>query len=153
LARRLAAARHYRQRGWSVFPVEPRGKRPLIEWKWLQHELPHADAVEAWWDYQFPGANIGLVTGAISGVIVFDIDGPDGLSALTRAFSPAPVRPLLAVRTPRGQHLYFPHPGRCVIPNRASYLPKVDVRGDGGYVVLPPSRHPSGQLYVWEKGP
>jgi hypothetical protein len=87
------------------------------------------------------------VCGAVSGIVVLDVDGPEGEASLNgHKVPPAPM-----VRTPHGRHVYFRHPGRPV-PPKVGLLPHVDVRGDGSYVVAPPSQLPDGE-YVWVPGP
>lgn len=139
----IAAAREYLQHGLSPIPVGP-DKRPLVRWEVYQDEPPHVDQVDEWWT-RWPAANLGIVTGRVSGVVVFDADGPEGLDSL-KALSP-PATTWLS-RTGRGWHQWFQHPG-VPIGNRAGIRPHLDVRGDGGYVVAPPSLHASGRRYEW----
>ncbi|MBI5570294.1 MAG: DUF927 domain-containing protein [Desulfomonile tiedjei] len=130
-----------------------RGKHPRYNKNDLPSGLSNATTdetlIETWWT-RWPDSNIGLRTGAISGVWVLDIDGPEGeasLAALTEKNEPLPDT--WEVQTGRGRHLYFKHPGGK-IPNSASKVGlKIDVRGDGGYVILPPSNHYSGARYQW----
>jgi hypothetical protein len=146
----LEAARQYARRGFSLLPVGP-DKKPLVEWAPYQTEPAHMDQVELWWGSEWPTAGIGLVTGAVSGFVVLDADGPDAEAALTELAGA--IRTWRA-KTARGQHVFFRHPGGGArIGNRAGLRPKLDVRGDGGYVVLPPSRHPTGVRYTWITGP
>lgn len=125
------------------------GKHPLVSWAWLQKELPDEDNVREWWG-KWPEANIGLATGALSGVVVLDSDSMD---ALTAVLSNGGVEPTAMVVTgrPNGIHWYLKHPGYRVV-NFASPLGHegLDFRGDGGYAVLPPSLHESGQHYRWQ---
>jgi len=141
------AALDYAQRGWSVIPLKPRDKRPLVAWEAYQTQRASVEQVREWWD-QYPGANVGLVTGAISGIVVLDVDGPDGEASL--AGKDIPVTP--SVATGKGRHIYLAHPGGT-IKNFARKLPGLDLRGDGGYVVAPLSVHPSGRVYTWIDGP
>ena len=109
------------------------------------------ERVSGWWA-TWPDANIGVATGARSGIVVVDVDpgrgGEDAIAALEAAHGELP--PTWAVETGGGGlHLYFRHPGGRV-PTRAGKLgPGLDVRGDGGYAVAPPSRHRSGARYRW----
>lgn len=147
------AALGYLALGWSVLPVKPRDKRPLLAWEPLQHERP-APAEVLGWFARWPAANIGIVTGAVSGLVVLDVDphhgGAESLErlALGRGTLPATVE---AVTGGGGRHLYFRHPG-AVVGNRVGLRPGLDLKGDGGYVVAPPSLHPSGRRYAWRSG-
>jgi len=96
-------------------------------------------------------ANVAVVTGAVSGLIVLDIDpqhgGGEGLARIERAHERLPGT-IEAVTGGGGRHLYFGHPGG-VVHNRVALDAGIDVRGDGGCVVAPPSIHPSGRAYAW----
>jgi hypothetical protein len=105
--------------------------------------------IEAWWQ-RWPNANVAIRTGDVSGLVVIDIDRRGGgdrtLAEIVRQHERLPKT--LAVQTGDGVHLYFQHPGRQV-PNDASRRlgPGIDIRGDGGYVLAPPSRHHNGRRY------
>lgn len=153
--RLLDAALDYARRGWPVFPIyEPLtdgkcscertdcdspGKHPRTK-----HGLKDATTVEAtirtWWS-TWPNANIGIATGSASGLIVLDVDRPqvlDGWRSDT-----------LAASTGKGTHFYFTIEGEGP-RNSASKLGEgLDVRGQGGFVVAPPSRHARGATYTW----
>ena len=148
-----AAALNYRAAGWSVVPLRPRDKRPLIEWERFQHELASSATVTDWYR-RWPDANVGVVTGAISNLVVLDIDpnhgGDASIGRLERQLAPLPVT-VQATTGGGGRHLYFAHPGGLV-RNRAGLAQGIDVRGDGGYIVAPPSVHPSGRRYAWVLG-
>ena len=119
----------YLKLGFSIFPTK--GKKPLVEWEKYQHEKPTEDQVIQWWD-KWPDADIGTVTGAISGIIVVDIDGGE-----------VPQLPPTAVSQTSPGHFqyFFKHP-RFPIRNSAKIVgSNIDIRGDGGFVVLPPSKH------------
>jgi hypothetical protein len=140
----IEAARDYLQRGLAPIPVGP-DKRPLVPWQPYQEEAPHADQVDEWWT-RWPEANIGVVTGKVSRVVVLDADGAEGLTSLRALHTPATT---WLSRTPRGGvHQWFRHPGG-IIGNRAGVRPHVDVRADGGYVVVPPSLRVDGRRYEW----
>lgn len=112
------------------------------------------DRIASWWEL-WPDANIGVRTGADSGLVVLDIDAGSGgeasIAALEAEHDALPDT--WAVETGGGGlHLWYRHPGGR-IPNSAGALgPGLDIRGDGGYVVAPPSRHRSGTAYRWGEG-
>jgi hypothetical protein len=150
---KVDTAQRYLARGWSVLPLGARDKRPLVVWEPLQDTRPSVEQVSDWFS-RWPDANIGIVTGEISNLIVLDIDpkhGGDGsLERLERSFEPLPET-VEAVTGGGGRHFYFAHPGGLV-RNRAGLAQGIDLRGDGGYIVVPPSIHPSGHPYVWVVG-
>ncbi|MGD0333076.1 MAG: bifunctional DNA primase/polymerase [Xanthobacteraceae bacterium] len=147
------AAAFYLTRGWSVLPLRHGEKRPLIRWEMLQQARADAQTVAQWFT-RWPDVNVGIVTGEISNLIVLDVDpkhgGDDSLAELERRYEPLPET-VEAHTGGGGRHLYFAHPGGFV-PNRAGLAQGIDLRGDGGYIVAPPSLHPSGQLYTWAPG-
>lgn len=147
------AALRYAARGWSVIPAEARGKRPLVAWQPFQQHAATADELAAWFR-RWPRANVAVVTGAISGIVVLDVDPPHGgtesLAEAEALHGPLPAT--LEARTGGGgRHLYFAHPGG-IVRNRVGLAPGLDLRGDGGCVIAPPSVHPSGARYAWAAG-
>ena len=95
---------------------------------------------DAWWQ-QDPEFNIGVATGAVSGIFVVDVDGLDAeleLAKLEREHGALP--PTVEVVTAPGRHMYFKLPGRAGAQFGRQDCPGVDVRGDNGYVIAPPSR-------------
>lgn len=148
-----SAALDYAARGWSVIPMQPQAKRPLVAWRAFQHRRAEPAEIEAWFR-RWPDANVGIVTGAISGLVVIDLDNRHGaaqsVAAAERAHGPLPAT-VEALTGGGGRHLYCAHPGRWT-PNRVALQPGIDVRGDGGCVVAPPSLHPSGRHYAWRLG-
>ncbi len=132
-------------RGISVIPVPAPsahhdGKRPIIAWKAYQARLPARAEMRRW----FAGpTNYAVVTGDVSGIVVVDVDDRRALPWLRWNLEPTPW----VVRTSKGYHCYY----RCPMQpmgNRARVSGmKLDVRGDGGYVIGPGSRHSSGLIY------
>ena len=143
------AAREYLALGCHPIPVQPREKKPLVEWKRYQTEAPLLDEIDAWWE-TWPDANVGLVLGR--GAFAVDLDGDRDAEALLHAqgvyLPAAPVS-----RTANGFHVFLSAPGP--VPDRVALLggpkpkPQVDIRGVG-FVVAPPSIHPTGAQYVWK---
>lgn len=160
-SQRGTAALDYAAYGWPVLPLHaptregacscgradcPKpGKHPRSR-HGLSDASTDAAQVRAWWT-RWPHANVGVATGRL---LVVDVDGAGGrdtLAALQSAHAPLP--PTLATATGRGAHLYF-DAGEHHIANSASRLGAgLDVRGRGGYVVVPPSRHADGHRYRW----
>ncbi len=159
----------YAARGWAVLPVHTplaqggcscqqdcgssAGKHPRT-----RHGLKEAsrspDQVWRWWR-RWPDANVGVCTGRASGLVVLDVDvrhrGEASLETLEATYDRLPPT-LTAYSGGGGRHLYFQHPGGH-IPNGTQLggLSGLDVRGDGGYIVAPPSLHQSGQSYRWKE--
>jgi putative DNA primase/helicase len=136
------------RRGWSVIPVSPGSKKPLIRWKRYQEAPASREQIEEWLE-KWPDANPGAVSGMVSQFVVLDVDGSEGEKTLTQ-LGRLPRTP--KVRTGRGWHYYFKHPGRPV-RNFVGELPGLDLRGDGGYVVAAGATHESGRRYEWEVSP
>src|SRR5262245_4186603 len=139
----LEVALDYCAATWPVFPVDRATKKPLVEWKPFQDRLPTEEEVKAWWQ-RWPQANIGMATGQLSGLVVIDCDSEDAARRFIETY-PEAAR-TLQVRTGRGRHFYFQWAED--IRNSAGLLgPGIDVRGEGGFVVLPPSIHMNGEPY------
>jgi len=147
------AALEYLARGWSVIPAKAREKRPAVPWKSYQSRYVSEKTLHEWYR-RSPDFNVSIVTGAISGLIVVDVDprhgGDVSLKELEREHGPLPET-VESVTGGGGRHLYFAHPGGQ-IHNRTNVAPGIDIRGDGGCIVAPPSVHPSGKPYRWKKG-
>lgn len=144
----LDAALYYLRKGFSVIPIEPHGKRPLGPWAELQERHFTEAEVHAWWR-EHPNANVAIITGIASGIFVLDADGREGEKQI-RNRSGVPIT--LISRTAKGRHYIFKHPG-LKVPNAVRLAEGLDIRGDGGYFVAPPSIHPSGHQYFWEISP
>jgi len=149
----LTAALACLKRGWSVVPVMARAKRPIIRWEVFQYRMASEDEVTGWFR-RWPDANLSVVTGALSGVVVLDVDprhgGDESLSKL-EALNGALPQTVESVTGGGGRHIYFAHPGHET-RNRVGIEPGLDLRGDGGTIVLPPSIHPGGNPYRWRPG-
>lgn len=168
----LPAALAYVNRfNWPVFPVQGilnggctcgnpgcarPGKHPIgkLAPHGLQNATRDPEIVTNWWRLA-PHANIGIPTGALSGLVALDVDtrkyGDDSLFELTQRYGALPFT-VMALTGGGGFHYLFAHPGsylkiRNSVENLGSGL---DVRGDGGYIIVPPSSHASGRRYEWE---
>jgi predicted P-loop ATPase len=140
------------RRGFAVFPLQPREKGPLPRSNGCKDGTRDEAQINRFWR-RTPDANIGIATGPISGVFVVDFDSAEARGEL-EAYLGAPLPPTLTATTGDGQHLHFRHPAGPAIRNRAGLRfagrkHKIDIRGEGGYVVAPPSIHPSGAVYSW----
>jgi hypothetical protein len=136
------------RRGRAVFPCLPRDKRPATP-RGFKDATTDPDKVREWWRHE-PNFNVGVATGAVSGLFVVDIDGLDAEAHLRKLETELGKLPsTVEVITARGRHVYFRMPG-CPVPNTAGKIAAgIDVRGDGGYVLAPHSIHPSGRAYAW----
>jgi len=145
------AALAYLARGWAVVPIAPSGKQPLARWQEFQERIPTGDEVREWYA-RWPDAGVGIVTGAVSGLAVLDIDpahgGDESLADLEHLHGALPCT-VEAISSGGGRHVYFAHPGG-ELRNRAGLAPGIDLRANGGIVVAPPSRHASGRCYTWK---
>ena len=168
--RPIDAALIYARRSWPVFPCQSPSssggcscthedctspaKHPRIQGG-LRAATTNEAQVRQWWS-RWPDANVAIRTGSVSGLVVLDVDpdhgGDDSLESILVRFGPLPDGRL--VRTGSGgRHFYFAHPGGTVRNDTGRRLgPGLDIRGDGGYVIAPPSRHASGRSYVLEAG-
>jgi len=152
------AAVDYVRCGIPVFPCNPIDKRPLTPNGFKDATKDEAQVL-AWWQ-QYPNAMIGAPTGPASGFWVVDLDlDPvkklDGKAELDKLIALHSTLPLTwASTTPRGgRHLFFAWDPNVDIRNSPSKIgPGIDVRGNGGYVILPPSRNATGGMYQWEPG-
>jgi hypothetical protein len=135
-------------RGWHVFPCA--GKIPRTR-NGCKDATADPAVITGWWD-MWPGADIGVATGG--GLVVLDVDGEPGADALhqlERAHDPLPAT-VCAITGGGGAHYYFA--STAPVRNSAGKLGAgLDVRGDGGYVVAPPSSHLSGRRYEWDQAP
>lgn len=138
-------AAEYRRRGWSPIPIKERSKEPnLLELEPYLNRRATREELEGWaW------SGVGIVTGPLSGVLVLDVDGPEGAVELRKHGHP----PTPMVRTATGGlHLYFKHPDDEV-KTRIRIAPGLDVKASGGYVVAPPSIGENGKRYEWIVSP
>lgn len=146
-------------RGWPVFPCHPETKQPLIKDGFKKATLDHQQ-ITAWW-LKRPAAMIGIPTGRAIGAFVVDVDaGEDKKTgeifeaaqlqiALEKEIG-ARLPATLCAATPRGGvHLFFALPDGDLPGNRAGIIKRIDVRGEGGYVIAAPSVRADGNAYRW----
>jgi hypothetical protein len=143
----LDAALRHAEHGRPVFPCDPRSKAPLTEHGFHDASLDPA-AIRHWFDRRRPPM-LAIPTGARTRLVVLDQDGDQAIESrreLERRHAPLP-RTASVVTPSGGSHDYFAHPG-VEIPNSVGGLgPGLDVRGDGGYVIVPPSVAVTGRRY------
>lgn len=162
----LTCALQYAQRGWLVLPLHTPekdgqcscgknacssvGKHPRTQ-NGMKDATTNIGTIRYWWQ-KWPYANVGIATGLKPGIVVIDIDynhgGDDSLAGLLRTHGPLPET-WESLTGGGGRHIFFKHPGG-VVKNKVGLAPGIDVRGDGGYIVAPPSVHASGRTYTWE---
>jgi hypothetical protein len=150
----LKAALQYAALGWKVFPLRPKSKTPALK-RWPELATSEEKTIREWWEDN-PRYNIGIATGKRSGIFVFDIDLPKGGGkSLRRLLEEAGEEklPHTAVQiTAHGNHSFCQHPGFPVKNSTGKIAPGVDIRGDGGYIVVAPSIHPdTEEPYQWRE--
>ena len=139
------AALEYLDRGFSVIPVKRADKRPYIKWEEFQYRLPTPEEVETWWS-QFPEANVAIICGEVSGIFCVDADGPAGIAWMNTHLPKTGVYSV----TSKGVHAIYKIAADQVVRNAVRLAPEVDIRGNGGYFVAPPSQHACGHTYRWQ---
>ncbi len=164
---KLESTLKYSSWGWSVIPLHSvkdgkctckdgakcgkPGKHPILSWIEFQKRRATPEEIRAWWT-KWPWANVAIITGLVSGIIVLDVDGEQGVETLRKNRYAVPI----TARTGTGGggwHHIFNHPGfECrnfAGKTGKTILSKVDFRADGGLIVAPPSIHLSGKPYEW----
>ena len=152
----LDAALEYARNGIPVFPCNPLDKKPLTP-NGFKDATTNEAQIRTWWQ-RWPNAMIGAPTGSASGMWVVDtdknpikkIDGEATLAQLVVQHSEIP-KTLMTITPRGGKHRIFTWNSSVEIRNSASKIgPGIDVRGEGGYVCLPPSRNANGGVYRWD---
>ncbi len=153
--------------GWQVFPVhsvvdvdqctcgnsgcENVGKHPVTK-NGLKAATDDPDVIRAWWA-EHPSANIGVATGSASGIWVVDVDTKnDGLANFDALPGSQDLATVEQTTGSGGRHLIWAWNSDLEPRNRTDVIPGVDVRGEGGYIIVPPSAHRSGGCYEWVEG-
>ncbi len=162
----VASAHDCASREWKLFPaqgltdgactcgnsscVHP-GKHPATSHGFYD-ATTDLSVLNAWWK-KMPQANLAIATGALSGLVVLDVDprhgGDESLADLTQKYGQLPAT-VTVLTGGDGQHYYFSHPG--VYIKSREIAAGLDLKADGGYVIAPPSMHFSGKRYEWEIG-
>lgn len=161
----IDAALDYTSQGWRVLPLhEPRaggctcregaecssaGKHPRVTWP--ADQVVTVEQVRNWWR-QWPRANVGIVTGEVSNLLVLDVDPDHGgwgsLEMLAGRYGELRSGPQVITGS-GGLHIYYRHPGVRIGPSAGKLGAGLDIRADRGLVVAPPSLHRSGNRYEW----
>jgi len=140
----LEIAIRFAEYGYSIIPIDPNTKTPLVKWREFQNRIASEEEMTRWLA-RWPKAQIAMATGSLSGLVVVDCDSMEALEAAIAIGFDSPCR----VKTKRGMHLYHRHPqdgqhyGNHQGGNPGSVWPAInglDFRGDGGYVLIPPSK-------------
>jgi len=162
-SRNLEAAFVYLELGWSIIPVHGivdgactcgkpdcgrEGKHPRINWDQFKERRATEDEIRGWFT-KWPESNVGIVTGSISGICVLDVDGEEGMTNLINA-DLEPPETLTSRTGGGGWHFIYRLPEGGIRNSAGKIAEKVDIRGEGGYIVVPPSNHISGGIYEWE---
>ena len=146
----LLAALNYRlKHNFSVIPTK-QDKKPLIPWEKFQKRKADQKEIEEWWQ-KWPDANVAIVTGAASNNLgVIDKDTEEGRRAIEEIIPESFITPM--TETPReGGHIYCLIPPGIELRNNTRTIPGCDFRGEGGYILAPPSMTEHGQ-YKWLPG-
>lgn len=168
---RLSQVLEYAARGWAVFPVHgikdgcctcgktecgSPGKHPIAAAapEGFKDATTDEKKIRAWWS-KYPRANIAIATGSVSGFFALDLDLPDGEKSLENLESKQGKLPetVEQITGSGGRHMFFKLPVGVEIRNSTSKIgPNLDIRSDGGYIVIAPSDHVSGNPYTWCPG-
>jgi len=142
----LEHALAYLSNDWSILPLRPHDKIPPEGWSWKLYQTTRATPEEATQWFSHGIANLGIITGAISDLTIVDCDSPQAI-ALAEGLG---LPPTWTVTTAKGRHYYFRYQSGSRNFQKRDDLPGIDLRSEGGYVVAPPSIHPSGVAYTWQ---
>lgn len=152
---RLESALKYIERGYKIFPCVMGEKKPLTK-NGVKDATSDKGQIIKWWT-DTPNANIGLATGSVNEIIVIDIDerhnGEDSLQELEKELGKLPET-ITSLTGGGGFHYLFKLPEGITIKNAVRFNGRdgIDIRGEGGYIVVPNSLHPSGKEYIWDLG-
>lgn len=163
----LKAALSFAARGWPAIPLwwplpggrcacgdvkcESPGKHPIIK-DWVKQGATDETTIRQWWA-KWPKANVGILTGDRSGILLLDVDtkddGPDHIATLEAQYGKLPDT-VEAITGSGGRHVLFRYPQGRVIPNKARFHSGLDARSNGGMFVAAPSLHSNGRRYEWD---
>lgn len=149
-------AMEYLQLGFPVFPIATSWdekakkvlKKPLVSWKKYQDVLPSTDDVRRWFTKDFPNAQLCISTGKLSDTFVIDADSQEMIKTIESMLPDVPI-PTQLTPGHNGKHYFFKHSEGFV--NRAEYEKGLDVRTEGGLIMMSPSDDSRGNKWKWEK--
>ena len=145
----LNTALQYAKLNLKTFPVKYQGKTPLCDGG-FKAATKEPEQIKGW-SKQFSQFNLAMPTGHENGIFVVDIDGKDGFKSLEILENKFGKLNAPSASTGKGKHLYFKYPTDIHIKNSVKKISSgIDIRGEGGYVVVPPSIHENGNKYSWE---
>jgi len=166
----VESALRYAELGWAVFPLhcvifggdgsvrcscplgascgKDTGKHPRTR-HGFKDATTDPGVIRAWWA-RWPDANIGIATGKVSGIFIMDIDPRHGGPASLGEHAANPGTELIVCTGGGGTHFYYAYDPAHPVDSREGVLAGIDVKGDKGYVVAPPSNHQSGGHYRWK---
>jgi len=140
--------------GWAVVPQIAGTKKPCVKWKQIKDDAtrPPKEQIEKWY-CRWPNAGIVVLLGPVSDLFAIDIDGEEAHNELENKLGKIPLAPSSWRGEKYRYHLLFRLPeGIRTWAKITPWHSALEFRGHGGYIVLPPSRHPSGQRYEWKDG-
>ncbi|MCX6734315.1 MAG: bifunctional DNA primase/polymerase [Candidatus Peregrinibacteria bacterium] len=137
----LFQALEYLNSGFSIIPIGI-DKKPLLGWTRFQTKRPTENEVREWFDKYENIAGIAIVTGAISGVVVVDVEKGGKIDDLPKT--------VMSQSGGDGFHLYYKYDPQYPRRNSTRIRDLTDIRGNGGYIIAPPSLHESGKKYTWQ---
>lgn len=142
-----AALWYARRFNWTIFPLRPGTKEPFYGLGVYQ-ATADLDQIHDWWQ-RWPRANVGLHCG---GSNILGLDADEYKNSYTgTGLTPAEKETVTSLTGKGGAHLLYAMPIGVRLGNATGKLPAgIDIRGWGGYIVLPPSLHPNGRRYAWE---
>jgi len=136
------------RKGYSVIPVKPNKKPYIPKWTPYQSTKPTKEEILSWWQ-KWPEANVAVITGKVSDMIGIDVDTKDAFGRFEDYMPDGFETPMC--RTPRGGwHYWFKYEEG--FRTCSNVLEGVDIRADGGYLIVPPSENGNGEKYAWLDG-
>ncbi len=140
----LETALKYERMGLGILPIQ-RNKKPYVAWEKYQKERADVELIKEWWE-KYPNANVGIVTGDISGIDVIDIDSQEGMDNIEKLLPDSLITPI--AKTPGGGWHYY-HRSTKGMGNAVGFVDHCDFRGTGGYIIAAPSVGENEKPYAW----